>query len=125
MTGETHYETVRQEFSSGRELIETVKTRHEQAQAFRVIAYEIETEMGEETDRLNPDLIEGVNVRWINPGRAARDETAFRHGLKTAHRLRAAGQRMTDAAIIDAYERAYNIAQREGADGRAAEIPPM
>lgn len=32
---------------------------------------------------------------------------------------------MTDAAIIDAYERAYNIAQREGADGRAAEMPPM
>lgn len=64
-------------------------------------------------------------VRWISPGRAARDETAFRHALKTAHRLRAAGERMTDAAIIDAYERAYNIAQREGGDGRAAEMPPM
>ncbi|WP_235961987.1 MULTISPECIES: hypothetical protein [Corynebacterium] len=81
--------------------------------------------MGEETDRYNPDLIDGVLVRWINPGRAARDETAFRHALKTAHRLRAAGERMTDAAIIDAYERAYNIAQREGADGRAQEMPPM
>lgn len=64
-------------------------------------------------------------MRWINPGRAARDETAFRHALKTAHRLRAAGERMNDAAIIDAYERAYNIAQREGADGRAQEMPPM
>lgn len=104
---------------------ETVKARREQAQAFRAIAGEIETEKGDEADRLNPDLIEGVNVRWIVPGRAARDETAFRHALKTAHRLRAAGHRMTDAAIIDAYERAYTIAQREGADGRAAEMPPM
>ena len=83
----------RQEFSSGRELIETVKARREQAQAFRAIADEIEVEMGEETDRYNPDLIDGVLVRWINPGRAARDETAFRHALKTAHRLHAAGQR--------------------------------
>jgi len=122
---EPQHVSPRQEFSSGRELIETVKARRERAQAFRAIADEIEVEMGEETDRYNPDLIDGVLVRWINPGRAARDETAFRHALKTAHRLRAAGERMTDAAIIDAYERAYNIAQREGADGRAAEMPPM
>lgn len=81
--------------------------------------------MGEETDRYNPDLIDGVVVRWINPGRAARDEIAFRHALKTAHRLRAAGERMTDAAIIDAYERAYKIDQRESADGRTPEMPPM
>ena len=125
MTDEPQHVSPRQEFSSGRELIETVKARREQAQAFRAIADEIEVEMGEETDRYNPDLIDGVLVRWINPGRAARDETAFRHALKTAHRLRAAGERMTDAAIIDAYERAYNIAQREGADGRAPEMPPM
>lgn len=125
MTDEPQHVSPRQEFSSERELIETVKARREQAQAFRAIADEIEVEMGEETDRYNPDLIDGVLVRWINPGRAARDETAFRHALKTAHRLRAAGERMTDAAIIDAYERAYNIAQREGADGRAAEMPPM
>lgn len=125
VTDEPQHVSPRQEFSSGRELIETVKARREQAQAFRAIADEIEVEMGEETDRYNPDLIDGVLVRWIHPGRAARDETAFRHALKTAHRLRAAGERMTDAAIIDAYERAYNIAQREGADGRAAEMPPM
>lgn len=83
---EPQHVSPRQEFSSGRELIETVKARREQAQAFRVIADEIEVEMGEETDRYNPDLIDGVLVRWINPGRAARDETAFRHALKTAHR---------------------------------------
>ena len=28
-----------------------------------------------------------------------------------------------DAAIIDAYERAYNITKREGADGRIPEMP--
>ena len=122
---EPQHVSPRQEFSSGRELIKTVKARREQAQAFRAIADEIEVEMGEETDRYNPDLIDGVLVRWINPGRAARDETAFRHTLKTAHRSRAAGERMTDAAIIDAYERAYNIAQRKGADGRTREMPPM
>lgn len=98
---EPQHVSPRQEFSSGRELIETVKARREQAQAFRVIADEIEVEMGEETDRYNPDLIDGVLVRWINPGRAARDETAFRHALKTAHRLRAAGERMTDARLPD------------------------
>lgn len=32
---------------------------------------------------------------------------------------------MTDAAIIDAYEHAYNTAQRFGSDGRDNEMPPM
>lgn len=36
------------------------------------------------------------------PGKAARDETAFKHALKTGHRLRQQGQRLTDAAIIHA-----------------------
>src|SRR5699024_11012470 len=57
--------------------------------------------------------------------RAARDETAFRHALATAHRLRAQGQPLKDAKIIDAYERAYNIAQAVGADHREPDIPPM
>ena len=35
------------------------------------------------------------------------------------------GQKMTDAAIIDAYERAYNVAQAVGADHREPELPPM
>lgn len=76
-------------------------------------------------EKYDPELIDGVRVLWISQGRAARDETAFRHALKTAHRLRAVGQRMTDAAIIDAYEHAYNTAQRFGADGRDNEMPPM
>ncbi|WJY69089.1 hypothetical protein [Corynebacterium auris] len=81
----------RQEFSSGRELIETVRARRELAQAFSAVADESEVKRGEETDRYHPDLIDGVLVRWINPRRAARDETALRHALKTAHRLRAGG----------------------------------
>ncbi|WP_246394820.1 hypothetical protein [Corynebacterium anserum] len=32
---------------------------------------------------------------------------------------------MTDAAIIDAYERAYNIVQAVGADHREPDMPPM
>lgn len=54
-------------------------------------------------------------VSWINPGRAARGETA--------HRLWAGVGADDDAAIIDAYERAYNITQREGADGKIPEMP--
>src|SRR5699024_4316767 len=45
--------------------------------------------------------------------------------LKVGHRLRKAGQRLTDAAIIDAYEHAYNVAQQQGAAGRGNEMPPM
>lgn len=63
VTDEPQHISPRQEFSSGRELIETVKARREQAHAFRAIADEIEVEMGEETDRYNPDLIDGVLVR--------------------------------------------------------------
>ncbi|WP_312588336.1 hypothetical protein [Corynebacterium dentalis] len=32
---------------------------------------------------------------------------------------------MTDAKIIDAYERAYNIVQAIGADNREPEMPPQ
>ena len=126
VTGDTQHESPkRQEFSSGRELIETVKARREEAQAFKALTQDVETELSATDDALNPDLIEGVNVRWIKPGCAARDETAFRHALKVAHRLRQDGERMTDAAIIDAYEHAYRVAQRVGADGREDEMPPM
>ena len=62
---------------------------------------------------------------WQSDGRAARDETAFRHALVTGHRLRAEGERLTDAALIDAYERAYAIAQAVGADYREPDMPPM
>lgn len=58
-------------------------------------------------------------------GEAARNETAFRHALKTGHRLRQQGKRLTDSAIIDAYEHAYNVAQAHGGAGRSSEMPPM
>lgn len=120
-----HEKMPRQQFSSGRELINAVKARREEAQAFKALAQDVENELGDELDQYDPDLIDGVRVLWISQNKAARDETAFRHALKVGHRLRQQSQRLTDAAIIDAYEHAYNIAQREGADGRAPEMPPM
>ncbi|MEL6051648.1 hypothetical protein [Corynebacterium rouxii] len=81
--------------------------------------------MGTDLDQFDPELIDGVRVLWISEGKTARDETAFRHALKVAHRLHTAGERMTDAAIIDAYEHAYKTAHRVGADGRVDEMPPM
>lgn len=66
-----------------------------------------------------------MRVLWSAPGRAARDETAFRHALATGRRLRAAGERLKDNKLIDAYERAYNLAQAVGADGREPDLPPM
>ncbi|WP_051904642.1 replication initiation protein [Corynebacterium glutamicum] len=125
MTGQEQYTKPQQQFSSGRELINAVKTRREEAQAFKALAQDVETELSTELDQYDPELIDGVRVLWISQGRAARDETAFRYALKTCHRLRAAGERMTDAAIIDAYEHAYNVAQRQGGDGRDSEMPPM
>src|SRR5699024_1007011 len=44
---------------------------------------------------------------------------------RTGHRLRAEGVRLTDAALIDAYERAYAIAQAVGGDYREPDMPPM
>lgn len=66
-----------------------------------------------------------MRVLWIVQGTAARDETAFRHALKTGHRLRQQGQRLTDAAIIDAYEHAYNVAHTHGGADRDNEMPSM
>ncbi|AGG68073.1 replication initiation protein [Corynebacterium callunae] len=125
MTGQEQYTKPRQQFSSGRELITAVKTRREEAQRFKALSQDVESELAGELDQYDPELTQGVRVLWIREGRAARDETAFRHALKIAHRLRQSGQRMTDAAIIDAYEQAYAIAQEIGADGRKLELPPM
>ena len=85
----------------------------------------MDAEVSAGLDQYDPELIDGVRVLWITEGTAAREETAFRHALKTGHRLRAAGQRLTDAAIIGAYEHAYNVAQTHGGAGRPAELPPM
>lgn len=114
----------KQSFASGRELINAVKTRREEAQAYWKIAKELQGDMAD-LDGLDAERIEGVKVLWIAEGRAARDETAFRHALYTAHKLRAASKPMKDEAIIDAYEHAYNLAHKLGADGRQAEMPPM
>ena len=126
LAGTDQYEAApRQQFKSGRELINAVKTRREEAQAFKTLAQDVDAEVSAGLDQYDPELIDGVRVLWITEGTAARDETAFRHALKTGHRLRAAGQRLTDAAIIDAYEHAYNVAQTHGGAGRPAELPPM
>lgn len=115
----------RQQFSSGRELINAVKSRREEAQAFKALAQDVDAEIAGGLDQYDPELIDGVRVLWITQGKAARDETAFKHALKAGHRLRQQGQRLTDAAIIDAYEHAYNVAQTHGGAGRDSEIPPM
>ena len=126
LAGTDQYEAApRQRFKSGRELINAVKTRREEAQAFKALAQDVDAEVSAGLDQYDPELIDGVRVLWITEGTAARDETAFRHALKTGHRLRAAGQRLTDAAIIDAYEHAYNVAQTHGGAGRDNEMPPM
>ncbi|WP_347307504.1 hypothetical protein [Corynebacterium sp. SA-MJD20WY100] len=126
LTGHEQFEAApRQQFTSGRELINAVKTRREEAQAFKKMAQDVDAEISGGLDQYDPELIDGVRVLWITPGVAARDETAFRHALKAGHRMRQQGQRLTDAAIIDAYEHAYNVAQRHGGAGRASEMPPM
>ncbi|MGO2802180.1 MAG: replication initiation protein [Corynebacterium variabile] len=126
MTGETSpaAETHHQKFSSGRELLEAVQARRSEAEAFKAMAADLDGDLPS-AEAMDSDRIDGVKVLWITEGRAARDETAFRYALATAHRLRAAGKRMSDAAIIDAYERAYAVAQAVGADGRTEDIPPM
>jgi len=126
MAGNDQFDpTPRQQFTSGRELINAVKTRREQAQAFKALAQDVDAEISGGLDQYDPELIDGVRVLWIAQGTAARDETAFRHALKTGHRLRQQGQRLTDAVLIDAYEHAYNVAQTHGGAGRDSEMPPM
>ena len=126
MAGHDQFNPVpRQQFSSGRELINAVKSRREQAQAFKALAQDVDAEIADGLDQYDPELIDGVRVLWITQGKAARDETAFKHALKAGHRLRQQGQRLTDAAIIDAYEHAYNVAHTHGGAGRDNEMPPM
>lgn len=126
LAGHDQFEAApRQQFSSGRELINAVKTRREEAQAFKALAQDVDAEIADGLDQYDPELIDGVRVLWVTPGKAARDETAFKHALKTGHRLRQQGQRLTDAAIIDAYEHAYNVAHAHGGAGRDSEMPPM
>src|SRR5699024_5400726 len=112
------------QFASGRERILAARRATQQAQTLKALNAELA-----DVDELAPaaaGVIDGVRVIWITHGqRAARDETAFRHALATGHRLKAQGEPLKDNKIIDAYERAYNIAQAVGADNRQPDIPPM
>ena len=102
-----------------------MNSRREKAQAFKALAQDVDAEIADGRDQCDSELIDGVRVLWITPGTAARDEAAFRRALKTGHLLRQQGQRLTDAAIIDAYEHAYNVAHTHGGAGRDSEMPPM
>lgn len=110
--------------STGRELIEDVVARRQQAQQGREILASLEGDLPT-AEILDGDCIDEVKVLWITPTCAARDETAFRHALATTYKLREAGKKMTDAAIIDSYERAHNIAQAVDADHGEPDMPPM
>lgn len=113
----------RRQFASGRDRIQAAQDATAQAREWRELCAELPK--GEDIAPAAHGVIEGVRVIWASPGRAARDETAFRHALATAHRMRAAGESLKDAKIIDAYERGYNIAQSVGADFRQPDMPPM
>ena len=112
--------TVEKQYSSGWERIEAARAAATQG---RMLA-ELDKDLLSADDAAC-DLVDGVRVRWIAPGRVARDETAFRHALAEGHRLHAAGKPMKDNLLIDAYERAYAVAQAVGADGRESQMPPM
>ena len=102
------------QYASGRERIEAARAAT--AKRKREFVY---------PSSRDPNVIEGVRVYWVSDGRAARDETAFRHALVTGYRLKESGQKLTDAALIDAYEYAYALAQSIGADWREPDMPPM
>jgi hypothetical protein len=113
-----------QQFASGRERILAARRAAQQALTLKALNEELASV--EELAPASAGVIDGVRVIWITQGqRAARDETAFRHALATGHRLKAQGEPLKDNKLIDAYERAYNIAQAVGADNRQPNIPPM
>src|SRR5699024_4841100 len=113
-----------QQFASGRERILAARRATQQAQTLKILNEELASV--EELAPASTGVIDGVRVIWITQGqRAARDETAFRHALTTGHRLKPQGEPLKHNKLIDAYERAYNIAQAVGADNRQPNIPPM
>ena len=111
---------IEQDFSSGRARIEAAQRATAEAKALAILDASLPSALN-----ASGDLIDGVRVLWTAPGRAARDETAFRHALTVGYQLKAAGERLKDAKIIDAYERAYTVAQAVGADGREPDLPAM
>lgn len=118
----------RQTYASPLELLEAAQAKSKAAKSYYEASKAVNAELYDssaELDAIDPSLINGVNVRWKEQGVAARDETAFRHALKIAVRLKQAGKRMSDDLIIDAYEHGYSVAQENGAAGRKAEMPSM
>lgn len=114
----------KQQFASGRERILAARKAAQQAKELRALNEELASV--EDLAPAAAGIIDGVRVIWITQDqRAARDETAFRHALATGHRLKAQGEALKDNKLIDAYERAYNIAQAVGANNRQPDIPPM
>lgn len=112
------------QFASGRERILAARNAAEAAQALKQLDADLPD--AAEIAPAASGVVEGVRIIWVDQGRrAARDETAFRHALATAHRMKQAGQVLKDAKIIDAYERGYIMAQAVGADDREPDMPPM
>ncbi|WP_250257787.1 sigma factor-like helix-turn-helix DNA-binding protein [Dermabacter sp. Marseille-Q3180] len=91
----------------------------------RALSDELDGLSVEELERHDPSYIQGVRVLYDAAGVPQRDETAFRHALKTAHRAHKRGQRLKDNLIIDAYEHAYRTAHAQDTLGRPDEMPPM
>lgn len=112
-----------EQFTSGRERIQAAQDATRAAQALRELDADLPN--AAEIAPAASGVIDGVRIIWVSEGRAARDETAFRHALATAHRMKQASEVLKDAKIIDAYERGYQIAQAIGADHREADMPPM
>ena len=63
----------------------------------RALSDELDSLSVEELERHDPSYIQGVRVLYDAAGTPQRDETAFRHALKTAHRAHKRGQRLKDA----------------------------
>ena len=109
---------------TGTDLILQAKANRERAQRMRALSDELDGLSVEELERHAPSYIQGVRVLYDAAGTPQRDETAFRHALKTAHRAHKRGQRLKDNLIIDAYEHAYRIAHAQDTLGRPDETPP-
>nr|CAA80508.1 Rep [Corynebacterium glutamicum] len=107
-----------QEFSSGRARIEAARKATAEAKALATLEASLPS-----AAEASGELIDGVRVLWTAPGRAARDETAFRHALTVGYQLKAAGERLKDTKGHRAYERAYTVAQAVGG-GREPDLPP-
>jgi len=72
-------------------LIEDVVALRQQTQQGREILASLEGDLPT-AEVLDGDCIDGVKVLWITPTHAACDETAFRHALSTAYKLRETGK---------------------------------